>query len=300
MSADTVVLLVCPRCRGELDITIEHLNCPRCDVRYPVNDSIPILVAESGDDELKRRQALFFDSEASDEFEISRPHGAPTLYGWLLGEKFRRSVSALGTTLYGATALCVCAGSGMDAEFLARRGARVIAVDISPGAARRTRERASRYGFEIRPIVADVEQLPFADASIDVVYVHDGLHHLEQPLTGLAEMARVARCAVCVTEPAQASVTRAAVRAGFALEREEAGNRVARLASADVVRMLAKDGFRVVHAERYGMFYRHEPGWPSRVLSSPGLFQLAKLGFRAANAVFSRFGNKLVVVAVRP
>jgi SAM-dependent methyltransferase len=219
------------------------------------------------------------------------------LYGWLLMEKFRRGVAR--RALRGMTALAVCGGSGMDAEFLAMAGARVISSDISLGAARRARERGQRHGVPIDVIVADVECLPFPDRSIDVVYVHDGLHHLERPLEGLAEMARVARGGVCVSEPAQAAVTRAAVRAGLALEREEAGNRVARLASADIVRVLAEDGFRVVRAEPYGMFYRHEPGWPSRVLSSPGLFQLAKLVFRAANRVFGRFGNKLAVVAER-
>jgi ubiquinone/menaquinone biosynthesis C-methylase UbiE len=44
--------------------------------------------------------------------------------------------------------------------------------------------------------VADAERLPFPDRSIDVVYVHDGLHHLARPEAGLAEMTRVARLAV--------------------------------------------------------------------------------------------------------
>ncbi len=299
MIADPVAL-TCPRCRGELGLTIERATCPGCGTRYPVNDGIPVLVAESGDEELKRRQASFFDSEADGEFEISRPHGAPALYGWLLAEKFRRSVSALGSSLHGATALCVCAGSGMDAEFLARAGAHVTAADISLGAARRARERARRYGFEITPIVADVERLPFADSSIDVVYVHDGLHHLERPLDGLAEMARVARRAVCVTEPARAAVTGLAVRLGLALEHEEAGNRVARMSVEEVAAPLRARGFRVMRAERYAMYYRHEPGRAVRLLSAPGAFAVARAGFRAANLLVGAGGNKLVVVAVRP
>ncbi len=122
--------------------------------------------------------------------------------------------------------------------------ARVIASDISPGAARRTRERARRYGLDITPIVADVERLPFADGAFDVVLVHDGLHHLEQPQVGLAEMARVARRWVSVTEPARAVATSIAVRAGVALEREESGNRVARRTPAEVAGVLRTAGFR--------------------------------------------------------
>lgn len=117
----------------------------------------------------------------------------------------------------------------MDAEFLARSGATVISSDISLGAAKRSAERAKRYGLRILPLVADVEHLPFLDRSVDLVYVHDGLHHLEKPLAGIAEMSRVASRAVSVTEPAQAAATRLAVRFGLALEREDAGNRVARV-----------------------------------------------------------------------
>ena len=287
------IALRCPACESDLQV----LTCTACGRVYELRDGVPILVVHDAG-EHAAAQARWFDEAVDPEWEIERPHGSPRFHRWLLAEKFRRSVTGL--DLRGTSVLAVCAGSGMDAEFLARAGATVVAADISSGAAARTAERVRRFDLHVIPVVADVERLPFADRSVDVVYVHDGLHHLEDPIAGLREMARVARRAVCVSEPAQAAVTRAAVRAGIALEREEAGNRVARLTSADVVRVLAKDGFRVVRAERYGMFYRHEPGWPSRVLSSPGLFQLAKLGFRAANAVFGRFGNKLAVVAVRP
>ncbi len=244
------------------------------------------------------QQAAFFDTEADNRFEIERPCGAPTLYGWLLGQKFRQSVAGL--SLRGATALAVCGGSGMDAEFLARAGARVISSDISLGAVRRARERGRRHKVSFDVIVADVERLPFADGSIDVVYVHDGLHHLERPLDGLAEMAPVARRAVCVTEPARATVTGLAVRLGLALEHEEAGNRVARLGVEEVAAVLRTHGFRVVTAERYDMYYRHEPGRAVRFLSAPGAFAVARAGFRAANLVVGAGGNKLVVVAVRP
>ena len=49
----------------------------------------------------------------------------------------------------------------MEAEFLARRGARVILADISLGAVERALERARRFGFELAGVVADAERLPF-------------------------------------------------------------------------------------------------------------------------------------------
>ena len=139
--------------------------------------------------------ATFFDEQVDHEFELERPSGSPQLYGWFLAEKFRRSVTDL--SLQQLSALVVCGGSGMDGEFLARQCARVISSDISLGAAQRARERANRHGVDIDVVVADAELLPFPDRSIDLVYVHDGLHHLDRPLEGLGEMARVARQAVC-------------------------------------------------------------------------------------------------------
>jgi SAM-dependent methyltransferase len=149
-------------------------------------------------------------------------------------------------------------------------------------------------------VVADVEHLPFEDQSFDLVLVHDGLHHLERPQAGLAEMARVARRWVSVTEPAAAAATRLAVRAGVALDREEAGNRVERLSPRDVVAALVGHGFRPLAAQRYAMYYRHEPGAVFGVLSGRWIFPVVRSAWRAGNAIIGRVGNKMVVVATRP
>ena len=47
-------ILACPVCKGELELTVEEKNgeevvagslyCPKCDVRYPVVDTIPNLL----------------------------------------------------------------------------------------------------------------------------------------------------------------------------------------------------------------------------------------------------------------
>lgn len=301
--------LSCPLCRdsgllGVDDPGATELECDRCGARYPVEDGIPVLLPppslEEADGKQKTRQAAFFDESTSEEYEITRPHGTPAFHAWLLAEKFRRSIAGIAPVLPGCTALTVCGGSGMDAEYLARSGARVIASDISLGAAQRTRARARRFGVAIAPVVADAESLPFRTRSVDVVYVHDGLHHLEAPLSSLAEMARVADRAVSVTEPAAAGLTAAAVRLGLALAHEEAGNRVERLRIEDVAAALRSHGFSLVTAERYAMLYRHVPGRPMRLFSAAPLLPLAKAGFGALNIGLSRVGNKLTVQGIRP
>lgn len=274
-------------------MNLEPLLKPRASFR----DEDGIAVFSQGS-EHAQLQAAHFDEE-DDEFETERPRGTTPLYAWLIQEKFRRSIEGIVDLVPGCTALAVCAGSGMDAELLARAGAQVVSADISLGASRRARERARRHGVDLTPVVADAEDLPFADRSFDLVYVHDGLHHLEHPEAGLAEMARVARKAVSITEPARAAATRVAVKLGAAQEREEAGNRVARLDPGELASALREDGFEVVRAERYAMLYRHHPGAPSRLLSRRRVFPLTVGALQAANAVAGGLGNKLTVQAVR-
>lgn len=302
--------LSCPVCSGELAWSTSKAHCGLCGRSYPIVDEIPILLPDARQDmeastmpavgalsAHKLHQIEFYAGE-DPEFETTRPHGTPSFYAWLLAEKFRRSVSVLGD-LQGRTILTVCAGSGMDSEFLARAGGSVIASDISLDAAKRTAARARHFHVQILPIVADTERLPFADRSVDIAYVHDGLHHLEDPRKGLAEMMRIATYGVSITEPCDAAVTKLAVRARLADAVEEAGNRVERLRTDEIARCLEQNAFGAIHVDRYAMYYKHRPGPVMRTLSLPGVFPVARAGWRAANAALGRFGNKLAVQATR-
>lgn len=247
----------------------------------------------------KHSQAEHFDHLGDDEFEITRPHGTPRLYQFLIAEKFRRAAGPIMDHLAGSVVLTVCGGSGMDAEFFAREGAVVTSSDLSPEATSRARTRAARQALQYEAIVADVEHLPFPDRSVDLVAVHDGLHHLEDPYAGLAEMARVARRWVIVAEPARAAVTNFAIRLRLAQEIEDSGNRVARLEPAEVAEFLRRRGFKILNTDRYAMYYRHQPGVLFRLMSLPLVFPIARLCWRVVNAAIGRFGNKMVVVAER-
>ena len=162
----------------------------------------------------------------------------------------------------------------------------------------RGQERARRLGLDYLVVVGDVERLPLRDRGVDIAYVHDGLHHLDTPERGLAEMARVASLGVSVNEPADALGTSLAVRLGLALAREEAGNRVARLRPEEVARELAAAGFDA-WSSRYLMYYRHEPGALLTAASSPAVAPFYRAAVRAADAAVGRWGNKLQVTALR-
>jgi SAM-dependent methyltransferase len=290
-------LLVCPACRSGLEWSAHQARCTGCGAVYEVADGIPLLRTAGDAGGQKDVQAAFFD-DADPEFEVTRPHGTPWFYRWLLAEKFRRSLEALPAPA-GFTAVTICGGSGMDAEFLARTGASVISTDISLGAAQRARERAKRYGFDVLAVVADAEALPLRDHSVDLLYVHDGLHHLDSPQAGLREMLRTSRLAISINEPARARATMLAARVGLSEHYEEAGNFIARLDPKALAAELSAAGFEVVKNERYAMVYRHEPGRAARILSQPGLRTLTAAGLRGFNAVAGGVGNKLTLQAVR-
>ncbi|MFF7446470.1 MULTISPECIES: methyltransferase domain-containing protein [unclassified Streptomyces] len=89
---------------------------------------------------------------------------------------------------------CSC-GIGTQAIGLARAGHRVVGGDLSARAAARAATEAAARGLDLPVAVADMRQLPFADAAFDVVLAADNsLPHLlrEQDVTAaLRSMRRV-------------------------------------------------------------------------------------------------------------
>jgi uncharacterized protein YbaR (Trm112 family) len=293
-------LLVCPKCRGALGWEESVATCQVCASTFSIEAGIPVLLATSLEDQpYKLRQADSYILARSEFFERTRPRGAPRFYGLLMQEKLSRSISALRGELDGARAVVICAGSGMDAEFLARQGLPTLALDVSLGACKRAHRRAEETGLPILPVVADAENLPLRDASVELAYVHDGLHHLENYFGGLREMMRVARSAVSLTEPTRAIATAILIRAGISEEVEESGNDVHRVPIPMLVRFLTEHDFTPVGTDRYAMYYQHEPGPIVRVLSRGRLAPPSLAAFRVANGLLGRVGNKMSVQAVR-
>ncbi|HZO82047.1 MAG TPA: class I SAM-dependent methyltransferase [Candidatus Binataceae bacterium] len=248
---------------------------------------------------VRARQLSFYDEGCDAEFEITRPHGCGRLYEFLIEYRFRAGMRVLGLPLGGRSVLEVCCGSGMMAEKLARAGAAVTGVDFSSAAVARARERARRYGFAAKFFVGDAENLALADGAFDVVAVHDGLHHLDRPQRAIREMARVAREAVLILDPARAALTRLAVRLGIAVDVEQAGNKVKRLVPREVAGILRGAGYRELRWERTLMYYPHQPpAWWRRFDRAPA-FAGCRAAFWAANLACGHWGNKLALAARR-
>lgn len=91
-----------------------------------------------------------------------------------LGHRFRGDESLL-------DAGC---GDGGVARLLRERVAEVTAIDVEPS-------DAWRNELAVTFAVADAEELPFADASFDLVHSKDSLHHMGSPERALAEYRRM-------------------------------------------------------------------------------------------------------------
>ena len=94
----------------------------------------------------------------------------------------------------GKTVLEYGCGDGANTVVLARRGAKVKALDISPELISVARQRlaANHVEGEVEFIVGSAHDLPFADNSIDVVFGIAILHHLDLALSA-REVKRVLR-----------------------------------------------------------------------------------------------------------
>lgn len=89
--------------------------------------------------------------------------------------------------LPGAEVLEVGCGTGLILERIARRSARAVGIDLSPGMLERARER----GLDVHE--ASATALPFSDASFDLVCSFKVLAHVPDIDVALSEMARVTR-----------------------------------------------------------------------------------------------------------
>ena len=125
-----------------------------------------------------------------------------------LHRRWKRRVIELAAVQSGNRALDLCCGTGDLALALARRGAEVTGLDFSPAMleiaeARRQRNfksQISNLKSQIQSAIrnpqfipGDALQIPFPDASFDIVTLGYGLRNLTSWEKGLDEMHRVAK-----------------------------------------------------------------------------------------------------------
>jgi demethylmenaquinone methyltransferase/2-methoxy-6-polyprenyl-1,4-benzoquinol methylase len=116
-----------------------------------------------------------------------------------LHRHWKRRLLKLARGRPGERALDLCCGTGDVAFGLARQGLAVTGLDFSEPMLSVARQRLevqnarSRAAATIQFLRGDAQQIPFPDASFDVVTISYGLRNLADLERGLREMLRVAR-----------------------------------------------------------------------------------------------------------
>ena len=93
----------------------------------------------------------------------------------------------------GTRVLDAACGTGNLSLPAARRGATVTGIDIAPNLLEQARRRAADEGLKIQFEEGDVENLPYVDASFDVVVSMFGAMFAPRPDVTAAELKRVCR-----------------------------------------------------------------------------------------------------------
>jgi ubiquinone/menaquinone biosynthesis C-methylase UbiE len=96
--------------------------------------------------------------------------------------------------LKGKSVLEIGPGAGGHSALFARHGAKVVAIDITQVRADATAAKFKLLGVDAegcRAMQGDAENLPFPDASVDIVYSNGVLHHTDSTEKAMEEAFRV-------------------------------------------------------------------------------------------------------------
>ncbi len=128
---------------------------------------------------------------------VTAPSGTREAVEQLLAGRRAYAPWLLETLAYASTArldvLDVGCGQGIDLVEYAGAGARVTGIDLTPRHVQLARSHVEAMGLSATVMQGDAEQLPFEDASFDVVSSNGVLHHTPDMPAALREIRRVLR-----------------------------------------------------------------------------------------------------------
>lgn len=178
-----------------------------------------------------------------------------TPLGRLSGALEEEAIFRLAAARPREVALDLGCGTGIYSLEMARRGARVIAVDRSAGMLRAAREKARREGLPIAFHQAPADSLPFASGSFDLVIAVTLLCFAERPDLILSEAHRLLKTPgrLVIGELNRSSYW-ALVRRAKAFFRESSYSNARFLSRDELKRLLGQAGFEVREIETHIFF----------------------------------------------
>jgi ubiquinone/menaquinone biosynthesis C-methylase UbiE len=146
---------------------------------------------------LKERVQEYWNAHPCGTQFTDLPWGSREFFEAVREDRYRRQPfmeRAVGFTRYpGRDLLEIGCGLGTDLFEFARHGARVTGIDLTPAGVALARRRFRLDDMPGGFLVGDAENLPFADATFDVVYSFGVLHHTPDTARSLREVRRVLR-----------------------------------------------------------------------------------------------------------
>jgi ubiquinone/menaquinone biosynthesis C-methylase UbiE/DNA-binding MarR family transcriptional regulator len=140
------------------------------------------------------------------------------------------------------------AGEGTFSQLLARRSKKVIAIDNSEKMVEYGRELALKHGVKnLEYRKGDLEEVPIRDATVDLAFFSQALHHAQHPARAVAEASRILK-------PGGRIVVLDLLRHNYEEARELYADLWLGFTEVEVTRFLRQGGFKnietsIVHSE---------------------------------------------------
>lgn len=202
-AADPAAILRCLACGGDrLDAAADSFVCPACGTVYPLDPErgVAQMLPPDGDSATKRDIRAWWGDLYRQLYAADDGRWTVETLASALGDledmfRAREHLAAVEMLLDGLAGKKVleigCGGGGHSALF-AKRGASMVAVDITPERAASAALKFSLLpGADGRAYQADAERLPFKDDTFDIVYSNGVLHHSQSTDACVAEVRRV-------------------------------------------------------------------------------------------------------------
>ena len=191
MKPSAMKVLVCPACKGSLDL-IERtrrggevlegdLACRSCPAVYPVRRGVPRFVSAGGYAGSFAYQWRHFRSVQLDSLN-GRDESSRT---------FRATTGWTPEVLRGSRVLDAGVGAGRYAEIVARAGGEVFGIDLTEAVDAAYDNIGERAGIHLAQ--ADIFSMPFRDGTFDRAYSIGVLHHTPDPRAAFARVAASVR-----------------------------------------------------------------------------------------------------------
>lgn len=172
--ASLAELVVCPRCRGRLDVSPSSWTCPSCGFQAPVVEGVPRLAGERYVESFGRQW---------NRFDVARPDEDASV--------FQAKTGLDPASLSGRLVLDAGCGGGRYARLLGEAGARVVGVDLSASVEKAAKLCAHLPRVQI--LQADLLDLPLKDHQFDLAFSIGVLHHGPDPRRAFARVASKVR-----------------------------------------------------------------------------------------------------------